>query len=277
MLYSGDGDDINDASYKLSKLALRNTPSKSPKEYKTAEEREAQKNEGKVASIINLVDEIDTTIYLISDKLDDQPNFTLVGGVFTKLDMDKLKELGVKQNANVLGGVDKETLAIEAADKNVLDGLPPKPTINDYKKALEPFAEEIVNRYNRNVDLRNDIIIKGYVRGKTPQIVPPATPERRQPQPTLPSVIGRKTNRNYDEEEPADMETPIRQLFDDVGNVEENDNESDEEENDEGNNPPGPSPGQQEADDTVQLIQETLQQPGGGGDGNNITLGKDYF
>jgi hypothetical protein len=158
-----------------------------------------------------------------------------------------------------------------------LDGLPPKPTINDYKKALEPFAEEIVNRYNRNVDLRNDIIIKGYVRGKTPQIVPPATPERRQPQPTLPSVIGRKTNRNYDEEEPADMETPIRQLFDDVGNVEENDNESDEEENDEGNNPPGPSPGQQEADDTVQLIQETLQQPGGGGDGNNITLGKDYF
>ena len=232
MLYSGDGNDINDASYKLSKLALRNTPSKSPEQYKTAEEREAQKNEGKVASIINLVDEIDTTIYLISDKLDDQPNFNLVGGVNTKLDMDKLKELGVKQNANVLGGVDKETLAIEAADKNVLDGLPPKPTINDYKKALEPFAEEIVNRYNRNVDLRNDIIIKGYVRGKTPQIVPPATPERRQPQPTLPSVIGRKTNRNYDEEEPADMETPIRQLFDDVGDVEENDNESDEEEND---------------------------------------------
>ena len=26
-------------------------------------------------------------------------------------------------------------------------------SMNDYKKALEPFAEEIVNRYNRNVDL----------------------------------------------------------------------------------------------------------------------------
>ena len=212
MLYSGDGNDINDASYKLSKLALRNTPSKSPEQYKTAEEREAQKNEGKVASIINLVDEIDTTIYLISDKLDDQPNFNLVGGVNTKLDLGlkKMKELGIKQRAKVLGGVDKETLAIEAVDQKVLDKLPPNPTMKDYKKALEPFAEEIVNRYNRNVDLRNDIIIQGYVQAQAPQIVPPATPERRQPQPTLPSVVGRKTNRNYDEEEPADMETPLR-------------------------------------------------------------------
>ena len=234
MLYSGDGDDINDASYKLSKLALRNTPSKSPEQYKTAEEREAQKNEGKVASIINLVDEIDTTIYLISDKLDDQPNFNLVGGVNTKLDLGlkKMKELGIKQRANVLGGVDKETLAIEAVDQKVLDKLPPNPTMKDYKKALEPFAEGIINRYNRNVKLYNDIIIKGYVRAQTPELYPPITPERRQPQPTLPSVVGRKTNRNYDEEEPADMETPIRQLFDDVGDVEENDNESDEEEND---------------------------------------------
>jgi len=75
MLYDGFNNDINQASYKLSKLALKNTPSKSPEKYITAEEREAQKNEGKVASIINLVDEIDTTIYLISDKLDDQPSW----------------------------------------------------------------------------------------------------------------------------------------------------------------------------------------------------------
>jgi len=138
----------------------------------------------------------------------------LVGGVYTNLDLDDdtLKELGIKQRAKVLGGVDKETLAIEAVDQKVLDKLPPNPTMKDYKKALEPFAEEIVNRYNRNVDLRNDIIIQGYVQAQAPQIVPPATPERRQPQPTLPSAIARKTkaNRNYDEEEPADMETPLR-------------------------------------------------------------------
>ena len=82
MLYSGDGNDINDASYKLSKLALRNTPSKSPEQYKTAEEREALKNEGKAASIINLVDEIDTTMFVITDKLDDiNTDSSLTGGM----------------------------------------------------------------------------------------------------------------------------------------------------------------------------------------------------
>jgi len=164
-------------------------------------------------------------------------------------------------------------------DQKVLDKLPPNPTMKDYKKALEPFAEGIINRYNRNVKLYNDIIIKGYVRAQTPELYPPITPERRQPQPTLPSVVGRKTNRNYDEEEPADMETPIRQLFDDVGDVEENDNESDEEENDEGNTPPGPSPGQQANATPQQQGNQPEPQggPGGGGDGNNITLGQDYF
>ena len=48
MLYDGFNNDINDA--------LRNTPSKSPEEYKTTAEREAEKNEGKVASITNLLE-----------------------------------------------------------------------------------------------------------------------------------------------------------------------------------------------------------------------------
>ena len=88
MLYDGFNTDINDASYKLSKIALRNSPSKSPEEYKTTAEREAEKNEGKVASITNLLDEMDTTIYIFYDKLLSEPGAfkkPLTGGVNTAL------------------------------------------------------------------------------------------------------------------------------------------------------------------------------------------------
>jgi len=68
-MYTGESNDINQASYKLAKTALKNTPSQNPKEFATTAEREAKANEGKVSSIINLVDEIDTTIYVINDKI----------------------------------------------------------------------------------------------------------------------------------------------------------------------------------------------------------------
>ena len=68
-MISGDGNDINNASYRLSKIAFRNTPAKDRKEFQTSIETEAKKNEGKVDRVINLLNEIDTVLYVISDTL----------------------------------------------------------------------------------------------------------------------------------------------------------------------------------------------------------------
>ena len=68
-LYDGTGDDMNIVGYKVSQLALKNTPSENPKSFKTKTERQAKEKEGKTSSIINLLDEIDTTLYVINDKL----------------------------------------------------------------------------------------------------------------------------------------------------------------------------------------------------------------
>jgi hypothetical protein len=48
---------------------LRNTPSENPKNYKTKVEKETHLNADKVSSVINLLDEIDTTMYIINHKL----------------------------------------------------------------------------------------------------------------------------------------------------------------------------------------------------------------
>ena len=72
-LYDGTGDDMNIASYKLSKIGLKNTPSENPKSFKTTAEKQAKENEGKTSLIISLLDEIDTTLYVINDKLEEAP------------------------------------------------------------------------------------------------------------------------------------------------------------------------------------------------------------
>ena len=77
-MISGDGNDINNASYRLSKIAFRNTPAKDRKEFQTRIETEANKNEGKVDRVINLLNEIDTVLYVISDTL--QQEQPIIGG-----------------------------------------------------------------------------------------------------------------------------------------------------------------------------------------------------
>ena len=76
-LYDGTGDDMNIACFKVSNIALKNTPSENPKSFKTKTERQAKENEGKTSSIIDLLDEIDTTLYVINDKLTEIPEMIL--------------------------------------------------------------------------------------------------------------------------------------------------------------------------------------------------------
>jgi hypothetical protein len=117
-LYDGSGDDMNIVGYKVSKLALRNTPSENPKSFKTKTERQAKENEGKTSSIINLLDEIDTTLYVINDKLTEIPEMMLGngmdGGVFIKegqrISVKELKE-ELKQRGLNIGGNKAELLA----------------------------------------------------------------------------------------------------------------------------------------------------------------------
>ena len=59
--YDGTGNDMNIAGFKTSNIALKNTPQQNPKEFKTKTEKQAKENDGKTSSIINLLDEIDTT------------------------------------------------------------------------------------------------------------------------------------------------------------------------------------------------------------------------
>ena len=74
-LYDGTGNDINIAGFKTTNIALKNTPQQNPKEFKTKTEKQAKENDGKTSSIINLLDEIDTTLYVINDKLDETRNY----------------------------------------------------------------------------------------------------------------------------------------------------------------------------------------------------------
>ena len=147
MLYDGFNNDINDASYKLSKIALKNTPSKNPKEFKTTADREAEINEGKVASIINLVDEIDTTIFVINDKLDDIDNNygDLSGG--TKLGKRGNSRLPVAQ----LRPINNKDLLKEIKNRGLSGLLPKKHKKDDYLRILEPYAQEIIREYNESL------------------------------------------------------------------------------------------------------------------------------
>ena len=113
-LYDGTGNDINIAGFKTTNIALKNTPQQNPKEFKTKTEKQAKENDGKTSSIINLIDEIDTTLYVINDKLDETPEIMLgkgrlSGGVLTIEGLtrmkipeikDELKKRGLKITGN---------------------------------------------------------------------------------------------------------------------------------------------------------------------------------
>ena len=112
-LYDGTGNDINIAGFKTTNIALKNTPQQNPKEFKTKTEKQAKENDGKTSSIINLLDEIDTTVYVINDKLDETPEIMLgkgmQGGVLTIEGLtrmkipeikDELKKRGLKITGN---------------------------------------------------------------------------------------------------------------------------------------------------------------------------------
>ena len=100
-LYDGTGDDINIAGYKLSKIGLKNTPSENPKSFKTTAEKQAKENEGKTSLIISLLDEIDTTLYVINDKLEEAPEIMIgsgmSGGVLTKEGLMRMKVVELKK------------------------------------------------------------------------------------------------------------------------------------------------------------------------------------
>ena len=58
--------------------------------------KKTKENVGKTSSIINLLDEIDTTLYVINDKLDETPEIMLgkgrlSGGVLTKEGLSRIK------------------------------------------------------------------------------------------------------------------------------------------------------------------------------------------
>ena len=212
MLYDGFNNDINDASYKLSKIALRNTPSKNPKEYKTTAEREAQKNEGKVASITNLLDEMDTTIFVINDKLDNsEMDDGLSGGTNvgrrgnSRLPVDHIKDIN---NPELLEEVKKRGLT---------NLLPSKHKKADYVRVLEPFADTILKEFNDSLPP----LPTQTTTNAPPQEEPkaPATPkeEPRALVPLTPQSLGEtpiagreQQNVSYDDTSSEEEEFPFR-------------------------------------------------------------------
>jgi len=95
-VYDSTGNDINIAGYKTTYIALTHTPQQNPKEFKAKTEKQVKENDGKTSSIINLLDEIDTTLFVINDKLDETLEIMLgkgrlSGGVLTKDGLGRMK------------------------------------------------------------------------------------------------------------------------------------------------------------------------------------------
>ena len=140
-MISGDGNDINNASYRLSKIAFRNTPAKDRKEFQTSIETEAKKNEGKVDRVINLLNEIDTVLYVISDTL--QQEQPIIGGgpgedeeepPHPNVTIRKKKKKKKKKVLNPFSGEREDDLA--SPDNFTGEGY------KEYKKKAGPFIEE---------------------------------------------------------------------------------------------------------------------------------------
>ena len=107
-LYDGTGNDINIAGFKTTNIALKNAAQQNPKEFKTKTEKQAKENDGKTSSIIYLLDEIDTTVYVINDKLDETPEIMLgkgilSGGVLTKEGLGRMKLPEIKEELKKRG------------------------------------------------------------------------------------------------------------------------------------------------------------------------------
>ena len=98
---------------KLYRRHSKNNKSQSTKT-KTKTEKQAKENEGKTSSIINLLDEIDTTVYVINDKLDETPKIMLgkgilSGGVLTKEGLRSMKLPELKEELKKRGIEFKQT------------------------------------------------------------------------------------------------------------------------------------------------------------------------
>jgi hypothetical protein len=107
-LYDGSGDNMNIVGFKINNKALKYTPQQNPKEYKTKTEKQAKENDGKTSSIINLLDEIDSTLYVINDKLYETPEIMLrkgrlSGGVLTKEGLTRMKVPEIKEELKKRG------------------------------------------------------------------------------------------------------------------------------------------------------------------------------
>ena len=149
-LYDGMGDDINIAGYKLSNIALKNTPSENPKSFKTTAEKLAKENEGKTSLIISLLDEIDTTLYVINDKLEEAPEIMMgsgmTGGVLTReglmrMKVDELKK-ALKDRGLKTSGLKAQLVSrleqFLITPENVKD-FQPKPGQSEMGTQTEPY------------------------------------------------------------------------------------------------------------------------------------------
>ena len=139
MFEDASNNDINQASYKLAKIALRNTPSKNAKDFVTTAQREAKTNEGKVSSIINLVDEIDTTIYVINDKILNEElrgyNDGLEGGGKQKKEVSSIYK------------VPNKFLMKEVRDR----GISKSRKKDDLVRDLDSVKDEVVSNFNESL------------------------------------------------------------------------------------------------------------------------------
>jgi len=141
-LYDGTGNDMNIAGFKTTNIALKNTPQQNPKEFKTKTEKQAKENDGKTSSIINLIDEIDTTLYVINDKLDETPEIMLgkgmQGGVLTKEGLGRMKLPEIKAELK------KRGIEFKQNDKknNLLERLEVFLLNPDRVKEYQPEAEK---------------------------------------------------------------------------------------------------------------------------------------
>ena len=142
-LYDGTENDINIAGFETTNIALKNTPQQNPKEFKTKTEKQAKENDGKTSSIINLLDEIDTTLYVINDKLDERPEIMLgkgilSGGVLTKEGLNRMKVAELKEELK------KRAITFKSNDRKVdlLERLEDFLLNSDRVKKYQPEAEK---------------------------------------------------------------------------------------------------------------------------------------
>ena len=208
-IYDGTRNDMNIAGFKTTNIALKNTPQQNPKEFKTKTEKQAKENDGKTSSIINLIDEIDTTLYVINDKLDETPEIMLgkgmQGGVLTKEGLGRMKLPEIKAELK------KRGIEFKQNDKknNLLERLEVFLLNPDRVKEYQPEAEK------REIETQTE---QRYTYG----------PPLRIPPPPSSSVFLRKYNQDRYQEEEAGDEGSSSSGFEDFERDEEEEEEEEE-------------------------------------------------